>query len=136
LTFLTESGFYRNAVVLRGGGLLIFDALNRHSYKLIMKKLGRSIRPQFSGRLSDKWIDVFSFREILQIVGQTRLHLQAAIGYGWPPFAVNSDSKLVNAAASVERVLRLDRFPHVSPRIVMAARKESNHGQVDCNQGP
>ncbi len=113
--------------MLRSEGLLIFDALNRHSYKLILKRLGRYLGPSFAGRPSDKWIDVFSCREVLQLIGLAGFDLQAARGYGWPPFSVNSNSRLVNATASVERVLRLDRFPRVSPRIVMAVRKRAKY---------
>lgn len=110
--------------VLRCGGLLIFDALNRHSYKLILKRLGRFLGPLFAGRLNDKWIDVFSYREVLRLVGLTGLDLQAAHGYGWPPFSVSSNNRLVNAATSVERVLRLNRLPRVSPRFIVAVRKK------------
>jgi ubiquinone/menaquinone biosynthesis C-methylase UbiE len=111
--------------VLRCGGLLIFDALNRHSYKLILKRLGRFLGPLFAGRLSDKWIDVFSCQEVLQLVGRAGLDLQAIHGYGWPPFSVSSNSRLVNATISVERVLLLNRLPRVSPRILVAVRKKA-----------
>ncbi len=119
--------------VLGYGGLLIFDALNRHSYKLTLKRLGRFLRPLFAGKPNDKWIDVFSCREVLQLISRAGFALQAASGYGWAPFAVNSDSRLVNATVSVERVLRLDRFPRVSPRILMAVRKKPS---TDVEQMP
>jgi len=113
--------------VLCNDGLLIFDALNRHSYKLTLKRLGRLLGPPFTGRPSDKWIDVFSSREVLRLIALAGFDLQAASGYGWIPFSVDSDSRLVNAAASVERTLRLDRLPHVSPRILMAVRKKAKY---------
>lgn len=113
--------------VLRSGGLLIFDALNRHSYKLILKRIGRILGLLFAGGPSDKWIDVFSGREVLQLIGLAGFDLQAASGYGWVPFSAKSNSRLVSATASVERVLRLDRFPRVSPRILMAVRKKAKY---------
>jgi ubiquinone/menaquinone biosynthesis C-methylase UbiE len=109
--------------LLGPAGLLIFDSLNRHSYKLALKRLRRrtSIRSR-SGPL-DKYVDVFSWNEVLQAIAAAGFDVQAASGYGWIPFGVNSESKLVNPAAWVEQVLRLDRFPSVSPRVLVAARK-------------
>ncbi len=122
---LDREGFLRECSrILRRGGLLIFDALNRHSYKLILKRLGRFLRPLISGRPSDKWIDVFSYSEVVQRVGRAGLDIQAKSGYGWPPFSVTSNSRLVDATASIERFLQLDRFPSASPRFVLAARKK------------
>ncbi len=119
--------------VLCNDGLLIFDALNRHSYKLALKRLGRLFFPRFTGRPSDKWIDVFSCREVVQLLASTGFELLAASGYGWIPFAVNSDSRLVNAIASVERILRLDRLPHISPRVMIAVRKKAS---LNCEEAP
>lgn len=113
--------------VLCNDGLLIFDALNRHSYKLALKRLGRFLGPLLAGRRSDKWIDVFSCREVLQLIALAGFDLQAASGYGWIPFPVDSNSRLVNATASVELILQLDRLPRVSPRILMAVRKKAKH---------
>lgn len=112
--------------VLRCGGILIFDALNRHSYKLVLKRLGSSLRSLFGIRPYNHWIDVFSFREVLQLASLNGFNLQAVHGYGWAPFPVSSDSMLVNASALVERILRLDRVPRVSPRIVIAVKKIDN----------
>ncbi len=111
--------------VLCNGGLLIFDALNRHSYKLSMKRLGRFLGPHLAGSRSDKWIDVFSYREVLKHIASTGFDLQAASGYGWTPFPVDSNSRFVSAAAFVELTLRLDRLPHVSPRVLIAVRKKA-----------
>jgi ubiquinone/menaquinone biosynthesis C-methylase UbiE len=111
--------------VLYRQGLLIFDALNRHSYKLILKRLGLLLGPQFAKRLDKKWIKVFSYREVLQLVDLAGFDLQATRGYGWPPFSVSSNSRLVNASVGVERALRLYRFPRVSPRIIVAVRKKA-----------
>lgn len=108
--------------VLCSGHLLIFDALNRHSYKPLLKRL----RPRTSIRshpdFLDKYVNVFSWREVQQALAGAGFDVQAVSGYGWIPLSVNSRSKLVNAAAWVERILRLDRLPGVSPRVLVAAR--------------
>ena len=109
--------------VLRSGGLLIFDALNRHSYKLILKKLDRFLGLRISGSLNDRWIDVFSFGEVLQSICQAGLNLQIANGYGWAPFLVDSDSRLVNVTTAIERILRLNRYPNISPRNLIVVKK-------------
>jgi len=112
--------------LLRYGGLLVFDALNRHSYKLILKRLGRFVGTLFVGNLSDKWIDVFSYREVLQLIGQVGFDQQAACGYSWAPFPVNSNCRLVTTCAYFERILQLNRYSRVSPRIIIAVRKKPN----------
>ena len=113
--------------VLRSGGVLIFDALNSHSYKLILKRLQRYLIPLFPDTLNDKWINVFSFQDVLQIVSRVGLSLDSAFGYGWAPFSVNSNNKLVNAVDTVERILQLDHYPHISPRFVVVTRKNHVH---------
>jgi ubiquinone/menaquinone biosynthesis C-methylase UbiE len=100
--------------VLGQGGLLIFDALNIRSH------------PGFL----DRYVNVFSYREVQQALAGAGFDIQAVSGYGWIPFGVNSESKLANLAARVEQVLRLDLFPSVSPRVLVAARK-----QVDRRKG-
>lgn len=109
--------------VLSQGGLLIFDALNRHSYKLSLKRLlhmnSIKSRPEFL----EKYINVFSCREVQRALAGAGFDIQSVSGYGWIPFSVDSESRLVNQAAWIEQLLRLDRFPNVSPRILVAAQK-------------
>lgn len=109
--------------VLNFGGILIFDALNRYSYKILLKKLSRIIGSQSIVRQDGKWIDVLSFAEIMQVINHSGFDLLAAHGYSWPPFSANSISRLVSTCVLVEQILRLDRFPIISPRIFMSARK-------------
>ncbi len=113
--------------VLRNSGLLVFDSLNRHSYKLAVKRLSRRTGARSRPDFLDKYVNVFSWREVLQAIAGAGFDVQAVSGYGWIPFTVNSRSRLVNAAARVEQVLQLDRLPHVSPRVMMAVRKKTRY---------
>jgi len=51
---------------LRSGGLLIFDLLNRHSYKLAMKRLSYRNNARFRPDFRDKYVNVFSWNEVQQ----------------------------------------------------------------------
>jgi SAM-dependent methyltransferase len=110
--------------ILRCGGLLIFDSLNRHSYKLALKPLRYRASIRSHPGFLDKYVNVFSWDEVLRAITGVGFDVQAVSGYGWIPFTVSSKNWLVNAAARVEQVLRLDRFPSISPRVLVAARKQ------------
>ena len=104
--------------VLRPGGLLIFDALNRRSYKWHLKnRLGRRLE------LPSADLD---YREVLRAAVGHGFEVKVIRGYNWVPFTRHSDSKLVRVAALVESALRLDRHYQVSPKILVAARRGSS----------
>jgi SAM-dependent methyltransferase len=109
--------------VLCSGGLLIFDSLNRHSYKLPLKHLRHRASIKSHPGFLDKYVNVFSWSEAQQALAGAGFDLLAVSGYGWIPFTVNTRSIRVNTFAWVEQVLRLDRFPSVSPRVLAAVRK-------------
>ncbi|HEY3108109.1 MAG TPA: methyltransferase domain-containing protein [Chloroflexota bacterium] len=101
--------------VLRGEGLLVFDALNRRSYKWLLKRrVGRSLV------LPSANMDC---REVLRATAESGFEIEAVRGYNWLPFTRHSDSKMVGLAALAERVLGLDRHYRLSPKILVAARK-------------
>lgn len=104
--------------VLRNGGLLIIEALNRHSYKWPLKKLlSRGVTlPSAS----------LSCREMLPEITAHGFDVQAISGYNWVPFMRESNSRLVGIAALIEQMLRLDRYYSISPKILVAARKRSS----------
>lgn len=108
--------------VLPRGGLLIFEALNRNSYKWILKKSLYVTRKGASGRWREKWVNVWSCRDVLRAVDDCGFDVQAVYGYNWVPFPQGSNSRLIGPAAFVEHLLRLDRFFTISPRFLVAAR--------------
>lgn len=109
--------------VLCNGGLLIFDSLNQHSYKWVLKRLRRSLGLDPPGNWSDKWINILSCGEVLRATANCGFEIQAVSGYNWVPFTQESDNNLVDTAALIEQALRLDCYYNISPRILIAARK-------------
>jgi SAM-dependent methyltransferase len=101
--------------VLIDGGLLLFDFLNRHSYKWLLK--------QVVGRGLESAAANLSYQEVSDALAHAGFEIEASRGYGWPPFHRESNSALVRPAIAIENVLRLDRCPTVSPRVIVAARK-------------
>jgi hypothetical protein len=61
--------------------------------------------------------------DVLRTAADHGFKIQAVSGYNWLPFSRLSDSALVIPAARIERALRLDRCPSVSPWILVAATK-------------
>jgi SAM-dependent methyltransferase len=113
------------ARVLTQGGLLIFDTLNWNSYKLLLKRLHLSVAMKSHQTSLDKYVNVFSWQEVQSALAKAGFSIRAASGYGWVPFPVNSNNRLVNTAAHVEQLLQLDRFPGVSPRVLVAVQKHA-----------
>jgi SAM-dependent methyltransferase len=101
--------------VLRPGGLLIFDSLNRRGYKWRLKNLlGRQLM------LPSADLD---YQDVLRAALDHGFEIQAIRGYNWAPVTRESNSKLVHLAALVESALGLDRYYQLSPKILVAARK-------------
>lgn len=101
--------------VLRSGGMLVFDAINRHSYKWLIKgQMGRALHLPSAN---------LSWPELERALTGASFDIQRVRGYNWVPFIRESDSGLVWATAFLEEMLRLDRFPAISPKILVAARK-------------
>lgn len=98
--------------VLRPGGLLIFDALNRWSYKWWLKQL--------SGRRLDLLAANLSWLQVLQAARAAGFALRCARGYGWPPLTRTSASRWAQPAAWIERRIGLEHLWWVSPKVLFA----------------
>jgi SAM-dependent methyltransferase len=124
LHFLDRTRFLQECSrIMRSGGLLILESLNRHSYKWLQRRLRRCFSRSPSGAVSDKWVDILSCGEILREIAGHGFTTEAVSGYGWIPFARHSNSSWVGVMARVEQALRLERWYSISPRIIVAARK-------------
>jgi SAM-dependent methyltransferase len=105
--------------VLRKGGVLVFDALNRHSYKAMKVFMGRALELPSAN---------LSCREILRATANSGFSIKAVRGYNWIPFPreSTSNSPLVQVAARAEQLLKLDHYYHISPKILVAAKKRGS----------
>lgn len=103
--------------ILKDGGLLIFDAINRNSYKWIMKNM--------YGRYLDLPSANMSCRAILDVGQENNFEVQKVIGYNWMPFKRESNTRLVHPVATVERTLRLKNYYLISPKFLASLRKKA-----------
>lgn len=112
--------------------LLIFESLNRNSYKWALKRLLSISSKSSSNRSREKWINIFSCREVLHAANDCGFDVQAVSGYNWVPFTQMSNSQLIKPAASIEQAFHLDRFFVFSPCFLVAAKKrEISNDEVD-----
>lgn len=105
--------------ILRDSGLLIFQSLNRCSYKGTLKGLlggSNGIGP--SGAL-------LSSLEVMHLISKCNFDIQAVSGYNWVPLTRSSNSALVSAAALLEKTFKLHRLYSISPWILVSARKKN-----------
>ncbi len=98
------------------GGTLIFDTLNRQSYKWLLKML--------LGRSLDLPSANLSYRQIAADAAAVGFEIHMVSGYNWVPFPRDSDSRLVSVAAYLEHALQLERYYRISPKILVAATKQ------------
>lgn len=103
--------------LMKNGGLLIFDAINRSSYKWYLKKL--------SGRSLDTPSSNLSAREILGAGTANNFEIQEVHGYNWVPFVRESNNMMIKPLAEVERRLHLRKYYRISPKILVALRKRT-----------
>ena len=109
--------------VLAPGGRLVTIAWNRWSLRGLATDAASRLRgrgPHGFYRTSDR-----SWRRRLR---ETGFEVQAEKGLCWFPFGRGSDSPLVPASAAVERGLRLDRLPSLSPWVLVTAAKGQPQG--------
>jgi SAM-dependent methyltransferase len=108
--------------VLSDDGLLVIQAVNRKGYKRRAKELIRPAR-----RRADT--GTISTRALLRSMTQAGFDVERVEGYNWIPmfadFGRLDNSGLVEPAAQLESALGLHRYHHVSPWVLVAARKRS-----------
>ncbi|GJQ59813.1 MAG: hypothetical protein SCALA701_26140 [Candidatus Scalindua sp.] len=106
--------------VLSDNGLLIFDFLNQRSYKWLLKQIvGRT------EYLQNPSAD-FSYLEVFESITRYGFVIDGVAGYNWQPFTRTSNSVFVGITALIEDVLQLERRYHISPKILVAARKKNS----------
>ena len=111
--------------VLAPGGRLVTVVWNRWSLRGLATDAASRLRrrgPHDFYRTSYR-----SWRNGLRVAG---FHETAETGLCWFPFGRASDSRLVPVATAVERGLRLDRLPSLSPWVLVTATK----GQPQATQ--
>lgn len=107
--------------MLRTGGLVIFTAHNRRSYKGLLKHLA-------SHRNERRYYGETYLHTTSQIRAQLRasgFSLLRERGFNWIPFTRDADTRLVWAAARLERALGLGRLLGWSPWVLVAAQKSA-----------
>ncbi len=116
--FITCSAYFQECSrVLRHNGLLIFDFLNRISYKWMLKQLTNRI-----DYLQNPSANL-SYKEVFEAMTNYGFQVIGTRGYNWQPFTRDSDSPAVSIAATVEDIFQLERLYQISPKILVAARK-------------
>ena len=135
--------------ILGTAGMLVFESLNRHSYKGMLTMLARRVAGigafrrimQRSRRLRALQIRFVrseddypsrgeSLAETLEAAKALGFEVEAVSGFNWLPFRRVSNSRLVKPAAWLESALRLDRHPGSSPWVLLAARKKTQPQSV------
>jgi SAM-dependent methyltransferase len=112
--------YYR---VLRSGGVLVVQLLNRHGYKRALKNTVGRVVHLGRDRMNQQFIDVPTCGEVLDMMVAEGFEILGTQGYNWLPFARDSNSPLVDAAAALEGALGLRQVPALSPWVLIAGRK-------------
>lgn len=115
--------------VLKHDGLLIYQFLNQHSYKWLLKRLVNDLQ----------WVNSTSYLKpqvILDATMRNGFQIQSLRGYSWPPTLRSSNSFLTEVGSRVEQTFQLYRFPYISPWLLVMARKTAKTTLGDMNSPP
>ena len=107
--------------ILKNNGIIVFTLLNRLSYKGFYKKF--ILREDCSKHPWKKSHYATSFRRIKMRLRNAGFKITRANGFYWLPVSRESNNRLVPYFALVEKLLRLDLLPSLSPRIIIEGRK-------------
>jgi hypothetical protein len=114
--FDAESFFRESHRALKAEGLLICQFLNRYGYKGVVKSLGGYVAQN---------LGYMSYAQFVATMRRSDFAIEQARGYNWLPCRRLSNKRFVKVLAWAEQRLHLDRFPHLSPWCLVAARKQS-----------
>ena len=99
--------------ILRKGGFLLFPIANKHSYKRYVHRVLSSYRTFYR----------YSFGEIRSYLEKEGFDVRKCRGYNWIPFKRNSNSVLIGVFEFLEKILRLNHLPRISPWVFFIAKK-------------
>ena len=121
---LTENDinfFPRVAELLRVGGRLVVTVTNRLSYKYLPRRLIRKEHDE-SSLVQDR-VYRYSAGEIIARAESAEFVRKLRHGYNWIPFPKTSNSRFIGLAARIERMMKLNGLPSISPWVACCFEK-------------
>lgn len=112
--------FARVHSLLAEGGVFIFTATNRWSWRSVLQRL----KVNLSGG-KDYDYSIYSIGEYRNIIEGAQFRIDRVDGFVWCPCRLDSNNLLVDVCAAAEKTLRLNRFISQSPWLLYAVRKNS-----------
>ena len=112
--YLDAKDFFRECnKVLRNTGYLLLASANKHSYKRYVHRVLSSYRTFYR----------YSFEEIRSYLEEEGFKIEKCVGYNWIPVKRNSNSVLIGVFEFLEKILRLNHLPRISPWVFFIAKK-------------
>ena len=108
--------------VLKEREILLINFSNKSSYKRFRLK-----RKNYSSYYKSYGITYREFKDKLKGAG---LVIEKAIGYNWAPVSRISNCKLIPFFFTLEKLLRLEYLPHISPWVFIIARKSISKKKI------
>lgn len=101
------------SLLLNKNGFVLFTDLNKTSIKFLFRKFMK--HTNYPG--------VASYGDYKKIISKTGYKMINVEGYNWIPLRVNSNSKLVNFFAVMEKILNLQKITRFSPELMFWIQK-------------
>ena len=118
--YLDAKDFFRECnKVLRNTGYLLFTSANKHSYKGYIHRVLSTYKTFYR----------YSFDEIRSYLEEEGFKIEKCVGYNWIPFKRNSNSVLNPLFEFLEKVLRLDRHPAISPAVFFITKEKEGDNE-------
>lgn len=100
--------------VLKSGGFLLFTSANKNSYKNLLHKIFSRYRTFYR----------FSFTDVKSSIEKSGFLVEKVCGFHWIPCDRVSSSKLIPFFESIEKKMKLQNLPSISPWVFFIAKKE------------